>query len=335
MTVGSCLRWWRRLQMKPWRCSSPTTAVPVSVIAFAGSSTATWQCARGRGLPVAVSKPPPAAHCQKGQLASEALWWVDAEAFPVICQSALWGLQQHLAWFSGPIFLHASFGAMVLTCTALASWYVQQELVAAEVDKTLVRQRQLWDAHWTKPHLREPVHWAIQLTELSSILPSNSRNSSISTSWFGCNWQTNALDFLEWFQKADKCQPASPCWQPRRHSPERGQSLHMVGCDVKSSLTWPMALPDIGVKCVTCSIPGSATTVRCSSAAMSPPRPVLVWSCRPSKYSASSSPPLCCGSRVAAVFCLTRYRSLQTFFGSTNSCVLSCKTWDRCPIGNR
>ena len=104
---------------------------------------------------------------------------------------------------------------------------------------------------------------------------------------------------------------------------------------VKSLLTWPMASPDTGVKCVTCSLPDSATTATYSSAAMSPPRPVLVWSRRPSKYSALSSPPLCCGSRVAAVFCLTRYRSLQTFFGSTNSCVLSCKTWDRCPIGNR
>ena len=111
LTVGSCLRWWRRLQMKPWRCSSSTTAVTVSVIAFAASSTATWQCARGRGLPVAVSKPPPAAHCHKCQLASEALWWEDAEALPFnqLCEDCS--------------TLHGSAGRF--SCTPpLASWYV-------------------------------------------------------------------------------------------------------------------------------------------------------------------------------------------------------------------
>ena len=91
-------------------------------------------------------------------------------------------------------------------------------------------------------------------------------------------------------------------------------------------VTWSMALPDTGVKWVTYLLPGSATTATCSSAVLSPPRPVLVWSCRPSKYKALISSALCCWSRVAIALCLIRHHSLQTFFGSTNSFVLPLNT---------
>ena len=135
---------------------------------------------------------------------------------------------------------------------------------------------------------------------------------------------------MSWPLLNDFKQPKNTSQPPRVDSravtAQNADRVIIVGAVFMSSLTWSMALPDTGVKCATHSLPGSATSATCSSAAMSPPRPVLVWSCRPSKYSALSSPPLCCGSPVAAVMCLSRHRSLQTFFGSTTSCVLSCKT---------
>ena len=71
---------------------------------------------------------------------------------------------------------------------------IQQELIAAEVGND-VRQRQLCRvAHWTELYGSEPLA-AFPNGPVNDpgplVLPSNSRNSSLSTSSFECNWQTN------------------------------------------------------------------------------------------------------------------------------------------------
>ena len=155
------------------------------------------------------------------------------------------------------------------------------------------------------------------------VLPSNSRKSSLSTSSFDCNWQTKQwTGFPSMSLRRRQTPPDLPVLTAAPLHPRTRTESPYPEATLITLVTWSMALPDTGVKWVTYSLPGSAMTAACSSAVLSPPRPVLVWSCRPSKYKALISSSLCCESRVVIALCLIRHHFLQTFFGSTNSFVL-------------
>ena len=87
---------------------------------------------------------------------------------------------------------------MVLTCRALASWYVQQELVAAEVDETLSGSARLWDAHWAnstgESRCTEPSN---SLSSPPFCHPTHGTVLSVLVGLDAIDKQTNALDFLE------------------------------------------------------------------------------------------------------------------------------------------
>ena len=87
---------------------------------------------------------------------------------------------------------------MVLTCRPLASWYVQQELVAAEVDETLSGSASSGTLTGLNPtgesRCTEPSN---SLSSLPFCHPTHGTVLSVLVGLDAIDKQTNALDFLE------------------------------------------------------------------------------------------------------------------------------------------